>query len=36
VNLPDRNGQIPLSLAQSMGFKEMVTILQRHAVGESQ
>ncbi len=36
VNLADRNGQTPLSLAQSMGFKEMVTILQRHAVGESQ
>ena len=28
VNLPDRNGQTPLSLARSRGYKEMVSILQ--------
>ena len=28
VNLPDRNGQTPLSLARSKGYKEMVSILQ--------
>jgi len=29
VNLPDRNGQTPLSLARSKGYHEMVSILQR-------
>jgi ankyrin repeat protein len=29
VNLADRNGQTPLSLARSRGYKEMVLILQR-------
>jgi hypothetical protein len=28
VNLPDRNGQTPLSLARSRGYKEMVSILE--------
>jgi ankyrin repeat protein len=29
VNLADRNGQTPLSLARSRGYKEMVSILKR-------
>lgn len=29
VNLPDRHGQTPLSLARSRGYNEMVSILQR-------
>lgn len=29
VNLPDRQGQTPLSLARSRGYNEMVSILQR-------
>ncbi|MBM4313564.1 MAG: ankyrin repeat domain-containing protein, partial [Deltaproteobacteria bacterium] len=29
VNLPDRHGQTPLSLARSRGYNEMVSILQK-------
>jgi uncharacterized protein len=31
VNLPDRHGQTPLSLARSRGYNEMVSILQQRA-----
>ena len=36
VNIPDRNGQTPLELAQSMGYEEMVEILKGAAGSEYQ
>ena len=35
TNITDRNGQTPLALARSMGFKEMVTILKKSTAGGS-
>jgi ankyrin repeat protein len=29
VNLPDRNGQTPLTLARQRGYRDMVEILKR-------